>query len=193
MGASHADGQRRTLVWVFALNALLAAGLWSAGVAADSAALLANGVDNASDAAVYALGYFAVTRSGRWKILAARISGVTLLLLAAGVLVEAARRFLGDIQPVGPVIMAMSVVAAGVNIACIRLLREHRREDVNLRAAWIFSINDMLANLGALAAGVLVWALGRAWPDLVIAMAIAVIAARGGLEILRDARGEAGR
>lgn len=183
-----AEGDRRTLAQVFALNAVLAVALWTTGLAADSAALLANGVDNASDAAVYALSYFAATRSARWKILAARISGITLLLLAVGVLFEAARRFLGEIQPVGPVIMVMSAIAAGVNILCIRLLRAHHREDVNLRAAWTFSINDMLSNLGTLAAGILVWWLARAWPDLVIAIAIALLAAKGGFEILRDAR-----
>ena len=59
---------------------------------------------------------------------------------------------------------------------------------MNLRAAWTFSLNDMLANLGGLGAGILVMVLGRAWPDLVIGMAIAVIAAKGGWEILRDAR-----
>jgi Co/Zn/Cd efflux system component len=51
-----------------------------------------------------------------------------------------------------------------------------------------FSINDMLSNLGILAAGVLVLLLGRAWPDLVIGMAIAFVAAKGGWEILEDAR-----
>ena len=45
----------------------------------------------------------------------------------------------------------------------------------------------MLSNLGALAAGVLVMWLGRAWPDLVIGMAIAFVAAKGGWEILEDA------
>ena len=182
------QAQRRTLLQVFLLNAALSAGLLAAGLAGSSAALIANGLDNASDAAVYALSYFAVTHGKRWKLRAARVSGVTLLLLAAGVFLEALRRFLGEVEPVGPIIVAMSIVAAGVNILCLKLLRAHRRSDVNLRAAWTFSVNDMLSNLGGLAAGILVIWLGRAWPDLVIGMAIAVIAAKGGWEILADAR-----
>ena len=179
--------QRRTLLQVFLLNAGLSAALFITGGIADSAALIANGADNASDAAVYALSYFAATRGVRWKVRAARASGVALLIVAAGVFIEALRRFFGEPEPAGLLIIAMSIVAAGINILCLRLLLAHRRGDVNLRAAWTFSINDMLSNLGALAAGVLVMWLGRAWPDVVIGMAIAFVAAKGGWEILEDA------
>jgi len=180
--------QRRTLLQVFLLNAGLSTALFVTGIVANSSALIANGADNASDAAVYALSYFAATRGARWKIRAARLSGVALLVLAAGVFIEAVRRFFGGPEPAGTLIIAMSVVAAAVNVLCLRLLLAHRRSDVNLRAAWTFSINDMASNLGALAAGVLVIWLGRAWPDLVIGMAIAFLAAKGGWEILADAR-----
>lgn len=56
------------------------------------------------------------------------------------------------------------------------------------RMRWTFSINDLLANLGVLAAGRLVAWLGRAWPDVVVGLAIALLAAKGGIEILSDAR-----
>lgn len=182
--------QRRTLLQVFLLNAGLSVALFASGAIANSAALIANGADNASDAAVYALSYFAATRGAHWKLRAARLSGVALLIVAAGVFIEALRRFFGDPEPAGPLIIAMSIVAAAINILCLRLLLAHRRSDVNLRAAWTFSINDMLSNLGALIAGALVMWLGRAWPDLVIGMAIAFVAAKGGWEILQDARSE---
>jgi len=179
--------QRRTLLQVLLLNAGLSVALFITGGVANSAALIANGVDNASDAAVYALSFFAATHGTRWKIRAARLSGIALLVVAAGVFIEALRRFFGEPEPAGPLMIAMSIVAAAINILCLRLLLAHRRGDVNLRAAWTFSVNDMLSNLGALAAGVLVMWLGRAWPDLVIGMAIAFVAAKGGWEILEDA------
>ena len=184
---SSSAAQRRTLLQVLVLNAGLSAALFIGGGMASSAALIANGVDNASDAVVYALSYFAATHGVRWKIRAARISGIALLIVAAGVFIEALRRFFGEPEPAGPLIIGMSIVAASVNILCLRLLLAHRRGDVNLRAAWTFSINDMLSNVGALAAGVLVLWLNRPWPDLVIGMAIAFVAAKGGWEIIEDA------
>lgn len=76
-----------------------------------------------------------------------------------------------------------------INALSIKLLRTHRREDVNLRAAWTMSINDFVSNFGIIIAGVLVTLLGRSWPDLAVAFAIAAIATYGGIKTLRDAFG----
>ena len=111
-----------------------------------------------------------------------------LLIVAAAVIVDVVRRFMEGPEPVGPVIIGMALVAAGVNLLCLRLLRASRKDDVNLRAAWTFSINDLVANVGVFIAGGLVLWLGRAWPDLVVGLAIAAVAGKGGIEILRDAR-----
>jgi len=62
--------------------------------------------------------------------------------------------------------------------------------DVNLRAATTFSFNDFISNGGILIAGVLVLWLGTNWPDLLVGFATAIIAIKGGVEILRDARAE---
>ena len=159
-----------------------------AGVVADSSGLIANALDNTSDAAVYAMSYYATTHGPRWKIRTARVSGVMLLILCAAVLADVARRFLTGAEPISGVIVVMAIGAAIVNIACLRLLRGAHGDDVSLRAAWTFSINDLLSNLGVLAAGILVAWLGRAWPDLVVGLAVALFAAKGGIEILRDAR-----
>lgn len=179
--------QRRTLLQVLLLNAGLSGGLLVTGLAADSSGLIANALDNASDAAVYAISYVAVTRPPRWKALAASASGVLLLVLSIGVMADVARRFAGGGEPMGPAMIAMAFVAAAVNALCLKLLARHRGADVNLRAAWTFSINDFLSNFGILVAAALVIALGRNWPDLVIGLAIAAVAAYGGITILRDA------
>ncbi len=68
--------QRRTLLTVLGLNAGLAAALGIGGVSADSSALLANALDNASDAAVYLISFLAIGRAGTWKRGAARASGL---------------------------------------------------------------------------------------------------------------------
>lgn len=186
--APKTHAERRALSWALGLNVALASALLTAGLIADSSALIANALDNASDAAVYAISLFAVTHGQRWKIRAARVSGVMLLIVAGGVVADVVRRFIEGPEPVGPVIMGMAILAAGVNLLCLRLLRASRKDDVNLRAAWTFSINDLVSNLGVLAAGALVYWLGRAWPDLVVGFAIAAVAAKGGIKILRDAR-----
>ena len=64
------------------------------------------------------------------------------------------------------------------------------RADVNLRAARTFSFNDFVSNAGIVVAGSLVLWTGRAWPDLVVGMAVAGIAIKGGIDILVDVRRE---
>lgn len=180
--------QRRVLLQVLALNVLLSIALAAAGLAADSSALIANALDNASDSAVYVISYFALGRSPRWKSAAARLSGVLLLAFAAGILGDAVRRFLAGSEPLGGIMAAFAVVAAGVNLLCLRLLQRLHSGDVNLRAATTFSFNDFVSNSGILIAGGLVAWTGRSWPDLVIGAAIAAVALKGGLEILGEAR-----
>ena len=187
-GGTGAAEQRRILAVVLALNLLLVALLTAAGVSADSSGLIANALDNASDSAVYVISLFAVNRSPTWKRAAATASGVLLLLFAAGVLADAARRYVVGSEPVGPMMMGASAVAAAVNLLCLVLLRRLGRSDVNLRAAETFSANDFVASGGVLAAGALVAWTGQRWPDLLVGVAVTAIAQKGGVEILRDAR-----
>lgn len=184
--------QRRTLLVVLILNALLFVGLGAGGILADSSALLANAVDNGADSVVYLISFLAVGRALSWKKGAARLSGILLLLFAVGVLIDVGRRWWVGAEPVGWTMMGLALVAAVVNLICLMLLKRVRSDDVNMDAAETFSLNDFAANGGILVAGGLVWWLGQAWPDLVIGLMVAGLAIKGGIEILRNAGGEGG-
>ncbi|RYD25115.1 MAG: cation transporter, partial [Lysobacteraceae bacterium] len=84
-----------------------------------------------------------------------------------------------------------AIVAALVNGVCLWLLKRLREPDVNMRAATTFSLNDFVSNGGIILAGVIVLWTGQNWPDLVVGVAVAAIAVKGGLEILHDARSDA--
>lgn len=184
------EAQRRALLQVFLLNAGLAIALFTGGIIADSSALLANALDNASDAMTYIVSYFAVTRSQRWKSSAATLTAVMLFLLAIGVSIDAIRRFMTGSEPLGVLMLAMAMGAIIINALSIKLLRKHRRGDVNLRAAWTMSINDFVSNFGIIVAGSLVFLFQSNWPDLVVALAIAAVATYGGAKTLLDVLGK---
>ena len=183
--------KRRTLWIVLALNMAIAAGFFATGLLADSSSLIANGLDNSSDAIVYAISLVALSHGPRWKRIAARVSGVMLLVFAVGVLADAVRRYFTGSDPIGATMMVMAVVAGAVNLWSLVLLKRLKQPDVNLRAATTFSFNDFISNGGILVGGGLVLWLGRNWPDLVVAIGIAAIALKGGVDILRDAHREA--
>lgn len=179
--------KRKTLWLVLALNVAIAAGFFVTAFLGDSNALLANGVDNSSDAVVYALSLLALTRSRRWKRGAARFSGVMLLIFAAGAMADAVQRYLNGSTHGGALMIGMAIVAAVVNLWCLRLLNKLNNKDVNLRAATTFSFNDFVSNGGIVLAGIAVMLTGANWPDLIVGIAVACIAVYGGIEILRDA------
>ena len=178
--------KRKTLWVVLWLNVAIAVGFFAVGYFADSNALLANGLDNSSDAIVYALSLLALTRSRTWKRGAARFSGIMLLIFSAGVIFDAYRRFVEGSDPGGMLMMAMAFVAGLVNLYCLRLLQKMENKDVNMRAATTFSFNDFISNGGIIIAGIVVLITGANWPDLVVGIAVACIALYGGVQILRD-------
>jgi len=193
-GSHHGEGlQRRTLLIVLVLNALLFVMLGLGGLFAESSALLANAADNGSDAIVYLISFLAVGRAMAWKRGAARLSGIMLLIFAAGVLIDVGRRWIVGTEPVGWTMMGLAVIAAVVNLICLMLIRRQGSDDVNMRAAETFSFNDFASNGGILIAGGLVMALNQAWPDLVVGLIVAAIAVKGGVDILKDARGVANK
>ena len=177
---------RQVLLW----NLGLFVGLGIAGWVADSSALMANAVDNASDAAVYLISYLAIDRQPAWKRWAAMLSGIMLLLFACFVLADVVRRWLGDAEPVGLTMMVLALVAAGINLWCLVLLRRVQSDDVNMQAAETFSFNDFISNGGVLIAGGLVLWIGSPWPDLIAGALIALVAIVGGIGILRSVRAD---
>ena len=86
--------------------------------------------------------------------------------------------------------MGMGLVALIANVACLVILAKHRDGGAHMRASWIFSTNDVIANTGVILSGVLVLLLGSAVPDLVIGTLISVVVVRGGFKILWGSDGD---
>lgn len=180
--------ERRTLLWVLGINFSQVIVAGTVGILADSTGLLGAALDNLGDAAVYAVSLYAVGRTVLAKARAARLSGVLLTALGLGLLVEVLRRFFMGADPIGLAMIITAAANAGTNLLCLRLLRAHREHGVHLKASWIFTTNDMLANLGIVISGVAVMLFSSPVPDLLIGLAVAGIVLSGGWEILREAR-----
>ena len=84
----------------------------------------------------------------------------------------------------------IGLVALVANVVCLTLIARHRDGGVHMRASWIFSKNDVIANVGVVLSGGLVYVTGVRWPDLAVGIAIAFIVFRGALAIIADARHE---
>ncbi|QDT16567.1 cation diffusion facilitator family transporter [Alienimonas californiensis] len=186
--ADQADTlERRTLRTLLAINGVMFVAEAGLGWWAESTALLADSLDMLADAAVYGLSLRAVGGSGRRRSRAATFSGVLQMVLGAGVLLEVGRRFLSGSDPVSTLMMAVGAVALAANLSCLALLAKHRGGGVHMRASWIFSTNDVIANVGVILSGALVLWTGSRWPDLIVGAVVAVVVLWGGVRILREA------
>jgi Co/Zn/Cd efflux system component len=179
--------ERGTLWTLLAINATMFAAESIAGWLGESTGLLADSLDMLADAGVYGIALYAVGRLDRQAV-AAAISGVLQMLLGLGVLVEVIRRVFVGSEPVSLLMMVTGAVALIANMTCLALIAKHREGGVHMRASWIFSTNDAIANVGVMVSGGLVWALGSRLPDLVIGSIISLIVLWGSVRILRSAR-----
>jgi Co/Zn/Cd efflux system component len=152
--------------------------------------LIADSLDMLADATVYAIGLYAVGRAARDKASAAQISGYLQLALGVLILVDISRRVFSGSDPVSGFMMTVGTVALFANVICLMLIKKHKDGEVHMRASWIFSANDVIANLGVIISGGLVWWLGSRWPDIIIGVIISFVILRGAFYILVDARKE---
>lgn len=180
--------QRRTLVIALSLNFTMFVVEVVAGIIGNSMGLVAEGLDNLADAAAYGIAMLAITRGAMFKARAATVSGSILLLLGVGVLIEVGRRaFYGD-APDGLLMLIVATISLAVNGTVLRMLGKYRKDDVHLRATWIFTRADVIANLALIVSGAVVLSTSFRAIDLVVGAGIGCYVIKEAFEILGDAR-----
>lgn len=178
--------ERATLTALLAINGVMfiieaAAGWWS-----ESTGLLADSLDMLADATVYGIALSAVGRTAHRKARAAMGSGIVQMTLGAGVMIEVVRRFVFGSDPLSLLMMLIGATALIANVTCLALLAKHRKGEIHMRASWIFSTNDVIANLGIIVSGGLVMLLDNRYPDLIVGGVISAVVLSGGIRILRQ-------
>lgn len=188
--AQHDPAYRTALTIVVILN--LAFGLCElvGGFFAESQALKADSLDFLGDGSISLLGLIALASSARARAQVALTQGLFLGTLGLGVIAFAIWRALNASVPEAELMGGIGVVALAINVTSALLLARFREGDANVRAIWLFSRNDAVANVAVIfAAGLVAWT-GSAWPDLVVAGVIALLFLHSAYEIVRNARAE---
>lgn len=172
----------------------------AAGWLANSLALLSDAGHMFSDAAAIALS-LAAFRFGerpadnkrsfgyqRFEIIAAAANGITLLLIAAWIVVEAASRLLRPPEIAGASMLAVAALGLAVNIAVAwyMLKNSDTEGNINMRGAYLHVLSDLLGSIGAIVAGVSVLAFGWTWADPVVSVLIALLIGRSGWGVTKN-------
>jgi Co/Zn/Cd efflux system component len=179
------DGERKVLIWLLALNGLMFVVEIIAGWLAQSAGLLADGLDMFADAAVYAMALYAVGKAAENKLNAARFVGMIELVLAAGAIGRVIYQIYSGAEPEAHTMIWISILALAVNVTCVYLISGRKNDGVHMKASYIFSANDVIANLAVIIAGFFVAWFNSPIPDWVAGIGIGFLVLSGAIRILR--------
>ena len=159
-----------------------------AGLAAQTTGLIADSLDMLADATAYGIALSASKRGSGFKARAAGLSGIFLLVLGVGVLIDVVRRTVTGSTPVSSIMMVVAGISLLVNATVLYLLGKHRDVGVHLRATWIFTRTDVIANAGVIVSGLIILLTGSRIADLIAGGAIGLYVVKEALEILHQAR-----
>ncbi len=168
------------------------------GFAADSMALIADAGHNLSDVLSLLLAWGAsvaakkpggarYTYGYKSSTILAALANAMLLLVAIGmILVEAVQRF-ADPQPVeAGTVMVVAGIGIVVNTVTALLFMRGRKNDLNIRGAYLHMAADAAVSAGVVVAGAAIWWTGLAWIDPVTSIAIVAVIAWGTWGLLKE-------
>jgi Co/Zn/Cd efflux system component/copper chaperone CopZ len=183
--ATHMTAAYRRALWIVVLlNIGYGIVEMAGGFISDSQALKADALDFLGDGLITLLGVIAIGWGIAWRARSALVQGIFLGALGLGVIVNTAIRLAQGYIPEAGLMGLFGMGALVVNLAATAVLLPHRAGDANVRAVWMFSRNDAIVIVAAVLVG---WR-GSAWPDIIVAFAMAGLFLQSAWMIIRDAR-----
>jgi cobalt-zinc-cadmium efflux system protein len=178
-----------------ALNLGIAIVEFVGGVWAGSLALLADSAHNLTDTGALGLAILA-RRLGRRaptprhtyglkraEVVAALLNAAGLIAISALIGREAVSRLLHPASVRAPVMLIAATVAVAANVASVLLLRTHRRDDINVRSAFLHLAQDALASLAVLVAALFARTPWGCYVDPAAAILIGIVVLRSSISI----------
>jgi cobalt-zinc-cadmium efflux system protein len=203
----HAHGRRaaggdrkvtRSLAIALGITILLLVGEAVGGWLANSLALLADAGHVLTDAAALILSLFVTWLAKqpgkpgktygylRWEILAALINAATLLLISVWIVVEAVLRFRHPEPIAGTLMLWVAVAGLAANGVAVRVLEGSHTHNLNVRAAYLHILGDLLASAGTVVAAIIVKYFGWAGADPAASLLTTLLIVVGAWRLLRE-------
>ena len=169
-GHSQGAGDRneRRLLLAAALTTITLVAEAAGGIISGSLALLADAGHMLTDAAALILAWLAVRfarRPADWKrtygferfeVLAAFSNGLALFFISAMICYEAIERIYEPVEVLGAPMLIIAAVGLVVNVATLLILRHGGEANLNVRAALLHVISDLLGSVAAIIAALVI-------------------------------------
>ncbi len=169
------------------------------GITTKSLALLSDAGHMLSDSAALGLSYLAMKFGGkeptftktfgyrRFEILAAFLNGITLLVISLFIFFEAYKRFTNPPEVISSGMLIIASIGLIVNIiVALILMKGDRKDNLNIRSAFLHVLGDMLGSIGAIIAALLIMFFGWNLADPIASIIVAVLIIISGWRVTRD-------
>ena len=197
--AREAGAGRGRLKFVFALTAAFMVVEFIGGWLTNSLALMADAGHMFTDVFALGLALFAVWLSARpatpersfgyyrAEILAALLNALLLFGISAYILYEAWQRFKDPPQVQSLPMLVVAVAGLIVNLISMRLLGGHAGESLNVKAAFLEVVSDLLGSIGVMLAALIMYFTGWSYADPLFSALIGLFIIPRTWRMLREA------
>jgi len=121
----------------------------------------------------------------RIEILAALFNGLLLVGISVFIIWEALERFAEPQAIVSTGMLAIAIIGALVNIFVAYIMtRGDTSDNINMRAAFMHVIGDLLGSIGAIVASLLILLFGWTIADPIASLIISILILKSGVEII---------
>jgi cobalt-zinc-cadmium efflux system protein len=121
----------------------------------------------------------------RAEILGALASSLFLLVLCGFLIYESIVRFLNPAVVDGKIISIIAIIGLLANIWMMRILHPIQQNDLNTKAAYLHVLGDLLASVGVVVGGLIIWQTGWSIVDPIVTLIISVVLCYSSSHIIR--------
>jgi cobalt-zinc-cadmium efflux system protein len=196
-GHNHATTSKN-LAWSIGINIIIVVAEIIFGILARSMALISEALHNFTDVGSMTLSWWGEKVSSRpsnnqktygykrAEVIIAFVNGAVLLGVSGWVLVESAIRIFHPEQVAGFTMLIVAIVSLVGNGLATYLLQAGAEENLNLKSAWLHSMQDALFSLGVVIAAIIIYYTGWNWVDPIISIAVSLFLLKEVYEILAE-------
>ncbi len=123
----------------------------------------------------------------RAEVLASLVNGLTVFLMAVGILYEASKRLIAPEEVKTTPMLVIAILGLAANLLAAKGLHGHSRDDLNVRSAFLHVLGDAAASVGVIAGALLMRYTGWYQADPLISIAIGLLILVGAGRVLREA------
>ena len=194
----HHELSGKNLLITILLNVLITVSQIVGGFLSGSLALLSDAMHNFSDVLALLIAWGAnrlAAKPGtesrtfgykRAEILAALFNASVLIAVAVFLIVEAVRKFLHPEPIASGWVIGLGLLSILLNAASVLLVKEDAKESINVRAAYLHLLTDVMTSAAVVVGGVLMYYWQLFWVDPLISVLIALYLIWASFDLVRE-------